>query len=128
MTPKDALTEKVWAVLGATSRKEKFGYKIYACLRDHGYTVYPVNPNVAEIEGATCYPSLSDLPEVPAVVDFVVPEKIGLAALEECKTLRIPTVWLQPGADKPAVVTKARELGLQVIEDCVLVQIRPDNH
>lgn len=128
MTPKDALTEKVWAVLGATSRKEKFGYKIYACLRDHGYTVYPVNPNVAEIEGATCYPSLSDLPEVPAVVDFVVPEIIGLAALEECKTLHIPTVWLQPGADKPAVVTKANELGLQVIEDCVLVQIRPDNH
>ena len=45
MTPKEALTKKVWAVLGATGRKEKFGYKIYACLRDHGYTVYPVNPN-----------------------------------------------------------------------------------
>ncbi|WP_251454621.1 CoA-binding protein [Veillonella intestinalis] len=128
MTPKDALTKKVWAVLGATSRKEKFGYKIYACLRDHGYTVYPVNPNVTEIDGAICYPSLSDLPEVPEVVDFVVPEKVGLAALEECKSLQIPTVWLQPGADKPAVVAKAKELGLAVIEDCVLVQIRPDNH
>ena len=123
MTPKEALTKKVWAVLGATGRKEKFGYKIYACSRDHGYTVYPVNPNVNEIDGATCYASLHDLPEVPEVVDFVVPEAVGLQALDDCKALGISVVWLQPGADKPAVVAKGKELGLEVIQDCVLVQI-----
>lgn len=123
MTPKEALTKKVWAVLGATGRKEKFGYKIYACLRDHGYTVYPVNPNVNEIDGANCYASLHDLPEVPEVVDFVVPEAVGLQALDDCKALGISVVWLQPGADKPAVVAKGKELGLEVIQDCVLVQI-----
>lgn len=123
MNPQDALKEKVWAVIGATARKEKFGYKIYARLRDRGYTVYPVNPNVAEIDGARCYPSLSELPEVPAVVDFVVPETVGLAAVDECQQLGIKTVWLQPGADKPSVVAKANEKGLNVIEDCVLVQL-----
>ena len=123
MTPKEALTKKVWAVLGATGRKEKFGYKIYACLRDHGYTVYPVNPNVNEIDGATCYASLHDLPEVPEVVDFVVPEAVGLQALDDCKALGISVVWLQPGADKPAVVAKGKERGLEVIQYCVRGQI-----
>ena len=78
MTIQQALDQKVWAVIGATHKTEKFGYKIYKCLKDHGYEVYPVNPNIAEINGDKCYPSLSALPVVPAVVDFVVPEAAGL--------------------------------------------------
>ena len=103
MTIKDALAEKVWAVIGATHKTDKFGYKIYKCLKEHGYEVYPVNPNVTSIDGDTCYPSLSSLPVVPSVVDFVVPEAAGLAAIDECKQLGIKMIWLQPGADKPAV-------------------------
>ena len=49
MTIKDALAEKVWAVIGATHKTDKFGYKIYKCLKEHGYEVYPVNPNVTSI-------------------------------------------------------------------------------
>ncbi|WP_273419283.1 CoA-binding protein [Veillonella caviae] len=123
MTIQDALAEKVWAVIGATHKTEKFGYKIYKCLKDHGYEVYPVNPNVANIDGDTCYPSLSDLPVVPSVVDFVIPEAAGLSAIDECIALGINTIWLQPGADKPAVLNKASEAGLHVIQDCVLVQL-----
>ena len=107
MTIQQALDQKVWAVIGATHKTEKFGYKIYKCLKDHGYEVYPVNPNIAEIDGDKCYSSLSALPVVPAVVDFVVPEAAGMAALDECKELGISTVWLQPGADKPSVVEKS---------------------
>lgn len=123
MTIQDALAEKVWAVIGATHKTEKFGYKIYKCLKDHGYEVYPVNPNVANIDGDICYPSLSDLPVVPSVVDFVIPEVAGLAAIDECIALGINTIWLQPGADKPTVLNKASEAGLHVIQDCVLVQL-----
>lgn len=123
MTSKDALVEKVWAVIGATHKTDKFGYKIYKCLQEHGYEVYPVNPNVASIDGDICYPSLFDLPVVPTVVDFVVPEAAGLSAIDECVELGIPTVWLQPGADKPSVVEKAKRAGLHVIQDCVLIQL-----
>ena len=121
MTIQQALDQKVWAVIGATHKTEKFGYKIYKCLKDHGYEVYPVNPNIAEIDGDTCYSSLSALPVVPAVVDFVVPEAVGLAALDECKELGIPVVWLQPGADKPFFFDKADAFFLFVILVCVFV-------
>lgn len=123
MTIQQVLDQKVWAIIGATHKTDKFGYKIYKHLKNHGYEVYPVNPNIDSIDGDKCYSSLTDLPVVPNVVDFVVPEKVGLAAVDECKVLGIPTVWLQPGADKPAVVKKATEVGLNVIEDCVLVQL-----
>ena len=124
MMPQEALEKKVWAVIGATARTEKFGYKIYKHLRDYGYTVYPVNPNVTAIDGDVCYPSLRALPEVPQVVDFVVPERVGLEAVDECQQLGVEIVWLQPGADTSAVITKANEAGLAVITDCVLVQLK----
>lgn len=123
MSMETAIQEKTWAVLGATTRTDKFGYKIFKHLVNKGYTVYPVNPNITSIDGVQCYPSLHELPVVPTVVDFVVPEKVGLEALDSCKELGVKTVWLQPGADKPAVVKKATELGLEVIRDCVLIQI-----
>lgn len=113
-----------WVVIGATQRKDKFGYKIFKHMIDKGYRVYPVNPNFTEIDGITCYKSVLDLPEVPDVADFVVPEAVGLKALDECKEKGIPAVWLQPGADKPAVVAKAQDLGFKVVQDCVLVQIK----
>lgn len=118
------IQKKVWAVLGATHKTDKFGYKIFKHLVDHGYTVYPINPNLKEIDGIACYPSILDVPETPDVVDFVVPEAIGLVALEQCKEKGVPAVWLQPGADKLAVVKKANELGFKVVQDCVLIQIK----
>ena len=70
---RDFLSKRVFAVIGASRDKNKYGYKIFADLRSAGYKVYPVNPNAESIDGVKCYPSLSSLPEKPAVVDFVVP-------------------------------------------------------
>ncbi|MDY3982869.1 MAG: CoA-binding protein [Veillonellaceae bacterium] len=124
MTIDQAKKYKVWAVLGATARKEKFGYKIYKHMKDMGYRVYAVNPNVKEIDGDPCYTSLSQVPDTLDMVDFVVPERVGKEAVSECKQLGVKGLWLQPGADKPSVVAEADTLGMPYIKDCVLVQIK----
>jgi len=126
MTIENALKENVWAVLGATANTNKFGYKIYMCLKKHGYKVYPVNPNVDNIDGDICYASIAELPEIPGVVDFVVPERVGLAAVAECKEKGVKCLFLQPGADKDSVVEAATAAGLSVIKNCVLVQLKED--
>ena len=79
---------------------------------------------VIAAEKSRSYPSftIAGIRDDP-LVDFVVPEAAGLAALDECKELGISVVWLQPGADKPSVVEKAHALDLHVIQDCVLVQL-----
>ena len=119
----DALDEKVWAVVGATNRKNKFGWKIYDRLVKVGYKVYPVNPGLEEIDGVKCYPSIEDLPEVPSVVDVVVSEKYGIEVVKMAKKIGVKYVWLQPGADKPAVVKTAKDLELNVIQGCALIEV-----
>ncbi|MGI6092574.1 MAG: CoA-binding protein [Veillonellaceae bacterium] len=119
------LDEKVWAVVGATDNKEKFGYKIFKYLQNYGYKVYPVNPGVTEIDGHKCYASLKALPEKPGAVNVVVSPKIGQLIMHDCAELGIKKVWLQPGADGDAVIATANQLGLAVIHHaCVMVELR----
>ena len=119
----NAIQKKVWAVVGATNNKGKFGCRIYKRLLNAGYEVYPVNPGIAEIDGAKCYATIADLPVIPDVVNIVVPSKIAVEIVKEAAEKGVKIVWLQPGSDKPEVVQAASEAGLEVIEDCVLTRI-----
>ena len=119
----NAIEKKVWAVVGATNNKDKFGCRIYKRLLKAGYEVYPVNPGIAEIDGAKCYATIADLPVIPDVVNIVVPAKIAVEIVKEAAEKGVKIVWLQPGSDKPEVVQAASEAGLEVIEDCVLTRV-----
>lgn len=121
---KEMLSKKVWAVIGATPNKEKFGYKIYKKLKNHEYTVYGVNRKGDELEGDKLYASLKDLPEKPECIDMVVNPKISKIVLEEIKELGIKYVWFQPGTFDEEVINIAKEAGLNVVyNDCVLVAL-----
>lgn len=118
-----ALALKVWAVVGATGNKDKFGWKIYNRLVKNGYEVYPVNPGVEEIAGAKCYPTLEALPVTVDVVNVVVPANIAVITVKDAAACGAKFVWLQPGADKPEVVAAAKEAGIASIEACVLHEL-----
>ncbi len=116
---------KVWAVIGATDNKEKFGHKIFKLLKNAGYKVFPVNPGIKSVLGEPCYASLSDLPVKPDAVNFVVPPQVGEPIITECSTLGIKNVWLQPGANGDNVVNAAKTAGLNVIhKSCIMVEVR----
>ena len=112
-----------WAVVGASQNREKYGNKIYRDLREAGYTVYAVNPSVETVEGDPCYPSLSALPEKPAVVNLVVPPQATLAIIEECKRLGIQRVWFQPGAESDEAIERAEAEGIHVLANaCIMIE------
>jgi acyl-CoA synthetase (NDP forming) len=46
--------------------------------------IYPVNPRATEISGILCYPSVTDLPEVPDVAVLMVDARLSPQVLEEC--------------------------------------------
>ncbi len=48
---------------------------------------------------------------------------VGESVIEEIARKGIEEVWLNPGADGPGVVAKARALGLEPILDCSIVGI-----
>lgn len=119
----EMLQKGTWAVVGASTNKDKFGYKLYKKLKDHGYQVYPVNPGYDTIDGDKCYHSLSDLPETPDVIDMVVNPRIGMGIVEEAARLGINYIWLQPGTHNEDIVKSIEEKGMKYVKDCVLVAL-----
>ncbi|HIE30990.1 MAG TPA: acetyl-CoA synthetase [Methanosarcinales archaeon] len=74
------------AVIGASSNREKWGYRILRNIITGGYSgkVHPVNPNKDEILGMRCYPTVIDLPKGADLGIIVVPAPKVPLVLEEC--------------------------------------------
>ncbi|MCC3145284.1 CoA-binding protein [Halanaerobium sp. Z-7514] len=114
------LEMKNWAVVGATDKKNKFGYKIYKKLKKHNYNVYPVNPNLENIDGDKCYAALASIPAKIEVVDMVVNPKIAIKIMENIKAEGIEYVWLQPGTRSSQIRSFAKNNNINLIESCIL--------
>jgi predicted CoA-binding protein len=115
--------EPVWAVVGASNHRRKFGNRIYRALRDAGYTVYAVNDHEREVEGDPAYARLGDLPRAPTVVDFVIPPEKALRVAEDAVAAGARCLWFQPGAESATAADLARHHGLAVVHDCILVRL-----
>ena len=122
---REFMSQKRFAVVGATDNPEKYGYKIFKDLTSRGYEVYPVNPRLKQIEGSACYPTLSDIPLTVDVVDVVVPPEVTERVLQESKRLGIDRIWLQPGSENEVAIEFCHRNGLKVVHSvCVMIEGR----
>lgn len=114
---------KTVAVIGASSNRDKFGNKALRAFAHKGYTVFPINPTEPEVEGHPAFKSVLDVPEAIDMATFYVPGDVGLVVLDDVVKKAIPEVWLNPGADDPRLVEKARALGLKTVRHCSIIAI-----
>jgi predicted CoA-binding protein len=114
---------RVVAVVGASSDRHKFGNRAVRAFLRQGYDVRPVNPNEETIEGLTVYPTIADVPGPVDVVSLYVPAAIGIGLLEAIAAKQPGEVWINPGAESPALEARARALGLAPIYACSIVAL-----
>jgi predicted CoA-binding protein len=114
---------KTVAVIGASADRRKFGNKALRAFRHQGYTVVPIHPHLAEVEGERAYPRVTDVPGTVEEATVYVPPTIGLTVMDDLAAKGVKTVWLNPGADAAAVVAKARSLGLETLVTCSILGI-----
>jgi predicted CoA-binding protein len=115
--------QKTVAVIGASNDRRKFGNKALRAFAHQGYTVVPVNPNERQVEGHTAYASVLDFAGAIDMATVYVPGEIGVGIMEQLARKQVPEVWLNPGADTPEVVARAREVGLNVVQACSILGI-----
>ncbi|THH23207.1 hypothetical protein EUX98_g7967 [Antrodiella citrinella] len=121
------LSSPKFAVVGASKDQSKFGTKVLKWYQGRDKNVTPVHPKEDELEGVATIRALSDLPNpAETSVSIITPAKITLGLLEQAKALSIPALWLQPGAEDPAVIKFIQDNGLseKVIYGgpCILVE------
>jgi predicted CoA-binding protein len=115
------LAQKRIAVTGVSRTPKDHGANVvFTRLRDRGYSVFPINPNTDEVDGAAAF---HDLKSVPGGVDGVVIATSPAHAEEtmrECVELGIGRVWMHRGPGAGSVSEGAtrygREHGVTVID------------
>ncbi|MCB0418779.1 MAG: CoA-binding protein [Bdellovibrionaceae bacterium] len=112
------------AIIGASADRTKFGNKAVRAYAQKGYTVYPIHPKEASIEGIPAFKSIADVPveEIDRVSFYVAPA-IGMKIIEEVARKKIGEVWFNPGSESDELLEKSEALGLNSIAACSLVDI-----
>jgi predicted CoA-binding protein len=114
------------AVLGVSRSGKKFGNTIYTELKQRGYQVFIVHPEAKEISGEPCYPNLASLRGRVDGVLICLPPRQAEQALREAVSAGMQRIWLQQGAQSPAVLATAQELGVAPVTGrCILMYAQP---
>ncbi len=117
------------AVVGASADRSKFGNKAVRAHLQQGYEVFPVNPKGGQIEGLTVYRNLAEIPaEHLSRVSMYVPPGVGSGILGEIVAKGCDEFWLNPGSESDDLVEQARQMGLDPIIACSVVNIGMDPH
>ncbi len=112
------------AIIGASADRSKYGNKSVRAHLAQGYEVYPINPKGGEIEGLMAYASLADVPGGRLDrVSLYVPPAVGIKLLPEIAAKGCDELWLNPGSESDEMYDKARELGLEPIMACSIVDL-----
>jgi predicted CoA-binding protein len=117
------LASPAFGVVGASSRRHKYGNKVLRCYQQNGRRAIPVNPREQLIEGAACVASVTDLPEDVKSISVITPPAITERVVAEAARKGIENVWMQPGAESERAIATCEAAGINVIADgsCVLV-------
>ena len=116
------------AVIGASHDRRKYGNKAVRAYRENGYTVFPVNPNEATIEGLKAYPNLDAISEPIDYISLYVPPAVGMKLLPAIAAKQPKEVWLNPGSESDDLIEAAADLHLRVIVACSIVALGLDPH
>lgn len=130
-------SNRLFAVVGASSDRQKFGNKVLRCYLENSREAIPVSKKQSTIEGIDCVDSLSALNQkLPLLklsptdvgVSIITPPGATKTILEEGVSLGFKHFYLQPGTVDINVWNFIEELKLSssdvnIIQGCVLVDL-----
>jgi hypothetical protein len=108
------------AVVGLSDNPNRPSYRVALAMKSLGYRIIPVRPAQTEVLGERAYAQLTELPEVPDLVDvFRNPDAVD-GIVDQCIAIGAKRLWLQEGVVNEPAAERARAAGITVIMDrCV---------
>lgn len=114
---------KTIAIIGLSSKPHRDSYMVGKYLKDHGYEIIPVHPNISEWDGQKVYKSLSDVPGPVDVVDvFRRADAIG-ELTPQILEKKPKAVWFQLGIVNNEEAARIHKEGIKVAQNrCMKIE------
>jgi len=114
------------AMVGASDRPNRPSHGVMRILQDHGYRVFPVNPQIAgeQVHGKLVLRNLSEVGVPIDIVDIFRRSDAAGAALDDAIRVGAKAVWMQIGVIDEDAAARAEAAGLKVVMDrCPAIEI-----
>ncbi len=110
---------RVIAMVGESNDHYYTSYQVAQYLKQMGYKVYPVNPNIKKVDGDRSYPNLESIPEPIDIVDvFRKPTHLD-KIVDDAAAVGAKVLWTQldvvSATQEPE--RRAVESGMKVVSD-----------
>lgn len=112
---------KTIAIVGLSDNPQRTSHRIGKYLKEAGYKIVPVNPNITEALGEKSYPDLASIPFGIDLIDVFRRQEEIDAVLEEALKTCPQAVWLQLGLTCPGDKGRVKDAGADLIEDCCIM-------
>jgi len=114
---------KTIAVVGLSDKPERDSYSVAEYLKEHGYTIIPVNPTKPEILGEKSYPDLASIPIQVDIVDIFRNIDAIPGIVDEAIKIKAKAVWMQLGLAHNESARKATAAGLVAVQSkCMKIE------
>ena len=107
------------ALVGASDRPDRPSYGVMRFLQNHGYRVFPVNPQITgeHVHGEYVWRDLSQIGESIDMVDIFRRPLAAGEAVDEAIAAGAKAVWMQIGVVNQEAAARAEAAGLKVVMD-----------
>src|ERR1044072_3009873 len=113
-------TPETVAILGASTKPDRYAYKAFELLEKYGHRPVPINPAFPEILGQKCYPKISDAPQPIHTGTLYLGEARSSPFIGEILAAKPRRIIMNPGAENAALATEAEKAGIEVVKGCPL--------
>ena len=111
------------AVVGMSPNEARPSHYVAQYMREHGYTIFPVNPQQGEIAGMRCYPDLASVPQPIDIVNVFRRAEYTPTIARETVAVGAQCLWLQLGIANSEAASIAQAAGIGVVMDaCIKVE------
>ncbi len=111
---------KTIAVVGFSRQEQGPAHSVPAYLKEQGYTVIPVNPNLEEGLGMKAYSNLKAIPVPVDIVQIFRPNEDVPPIVDDAIQIGAKVIWMQEGVINRDAADAARRAGLDVVMDTCL--------
>lgn len=111
------------AVVGVSNDTSRPSHQVARYLQEHGYEIFPVNPNHDQVLGRRSHRSLGEIAGSFDVVNVFRRPEFCEKVTREAIAAGARAVWLQSGIINDAAEKLAADAGIAFIQDrCIMVE------
>ena len=108
------------ALIGMSTNANRPSHQIGFYLKEHGYNIYPVNPNYDKINELKCFSSLNEIKNNIDIVNIFRHPDYVLPIVNDSIKINPKVIWFQDGVVNYEAIELAKKNGIPtIVDDCI---------